>query len=422
MELLRPLSRAKKELLESQESLDESLSAAVREIQPDLVAAQEAIGASDNTEENQTVVKDSNVYIPLNTDIDRMAKEQHSLEIKKALNYPRFYKYHDQLKIQVTESEEKAILTFKQILVKTGQIGQYDPEAFSVPKKFDLLKNYFVSGSNDDLYYKSKMTPDLSSDKLVQDLIGKTKIDIVISTNCLIKLAEMQSDFTVGGCIPLIVEQDGSRKVLYFERPLPKERLSAMDKNKIVYDAAFKSICLDWANRHPVSSNPIKCEHNNDWNYHDDENLQYTHWVFGGLSLLIQYQFDSEITNTEKRANLISKLEYKTDDKQEVTTASERVTNWLRSYIGGHSIVIEGKVDVANNSLTSIKKKQMVDIMGDWVPNYESEMLRQTIFSLHRKLKAGNYLLDHKPNDKCFVIYASTDDGTFDLHKKYSEL
>lgn len=67
-----------------------------------------------------------------------------------------------------------------------------------------------------------------------------------------------------------------------------------------------------------------------------------------------------------------------------MTIYAERVMNWLRSYIGGHSIVIEGTIDVVNNSLVHIEKKEMVDIMEDWMPDRESEMLRQALSNLYK--------------------------------------
>lgn len=181
-----------------------------------------------------------------------------------------------------------------------------------MPKRIDLLKNYFITGYNNDTYYKRKMLPNLSNDELVQSLLKQTKCDIVISISCLLKLAEMQNNLSVSGSIPLIVKQEGEskchslkydelillEKTLYFDSPLPKDILTVEEKNKMVYSVAFKSSCLDWSNRRAISSSSKQNKQTADnWNYDDDENLQYTHWTFGDLDLLIRYQSDGDVTN-----------------------------------------------------------------------------------------------------------------------------
>ncbi|KAG1183821.1 hypothetical protein G6F36_008160 [Rhizopus arrhizus] len=101
--------------------------------------------------------------------------------------------------------------------------------------------------------------------------------------------------------------------------------------------------------------------------------------------------------------------------------------NWLRSYIGGHSMLIEGRIDVVNNRLIRVVKKQMLDIMGDhWRPIEESEMLRHTFSHLHRTLEPGNYLLYRRAEEKNFLLYSSVDEHPkqnsaeiIDLQEKY---
>lgn len=133
-----------------------------------------------------------------------------------------------------------------------------------------------------------------------------------------------------------------------------------------------------------------------------------------------------------------------------MVTPAERAMNWLRSYIGGHSIVMEGRIDLVNNRLVRVDKKQMIDIMGDrWQPIGESELIRQTfinlqkycmlnalchinnsshLFVFYRILEPGQYLLHHKPGDRNFLIYQSidgqvneNDSSIIDLHEKYGD-
>lgn len=83
---------------------------------------------------------------------------------------------------------------------------------------------------------------------------------------------------------------------------------------------------------------------------------------------------------------MTSKLDYQiSDGREEITTPNERSANWLRSYIGGHATVLEGRIDVVNNRLLRVDRKEMVDIMGgQWRPMLESELLRHTFSKLHK--------------------------------------
>lgn len=83
---------------------------------------------------------------------------------------------------------------------------------------------------------------------------------------------------------------------------------------------------------------------------------------------------------------LTSKLDYQiSEGREEIITPKERSANWLRSYIGGHATVIEGRVDVVNNRLLRVERKKMVDIMGgQWRPMLESELLRHTFSQLYK--------------------------------------
>jgi hypothetical protein len=70
---------------------------------------------------------------------------------------------------------------------------------------------------------------------------------------------------------------------------------------------------------------------------------------------------------------------------EEIVTSSDRTRNWLKSYIGGHAMVLEGRIDVVNNRLVRVDRKEMIDIMGPrWRPMLESELLRHVFTKLHK--------------------------------------
>lgn len=97
--------------------------------------------------------------------------------------------------------------------------------------------------------------------------------------------------------------------------------------------------------------------------------------------------------------------------REEIIAPIERSRNWLRSYVGGHATVIEGRIDVVNNRLVRIDRKEMVDIMGgQWRPMLESELLRHTFSKLRKMLLApGNYILQHKKDDRNFLIFQASE-------------
>lgn len=198
---------------------------------------------------------------------------------------------------------------------------------FESPRRMDIFKHYIDTGKTyeDDIaygtYYKKKMPPNLSDDRIVHDIIKHTRFEVVISSSSLLKLVEIQNDLSTSTYIPLTVKQENDckftlsctpsygilisvvDKTLIFDRPLPKEALTKREMNKIVYDLAFKSLCLDWAKRHPISSTS-KSNINNpateDWDYNNDENLQYNHWTFGeDLNILIRHQSDGELSSVK---------------------------------------------------------------------------------------------------------------------------
>lgn len=108
--------------------------------------------------------------------------------------------------------------------------------------------------------------------------------------------------------------------------------------------------------------------------------------------------------------------------------------------------MLEGRIDVLKNRLVRVDQKQMKDIMSDnWKPTYESEMLRHTFLRLQkyvclcvlssivgydiltffrRILVPGNYILQHKPGDRNFIVYQGTNEmesasTSIDLYSKY---
>jgi hypothetical protein len=88
-------------------------------------------------------------------------------------------------------------------------------------------------------------------------------------------------------------------KTVYFDRPLPKDVSTARERNKLVYDVAFKSLCLDWSKRHAISSSSKQHASTPEWDYNNDENLQYNHWTFGDLNILIRNQSDGDVFNVK---------------------------------------------------------------------------------------------------------------------------
>lgn len=80
-----------------------------------------------------------------------------------------------------------------------------------------------------------------------------------------------------------------------FDRPLPREEMTARERNKLIYDIAFKSLCLDWPNRHDIASITKETENTES---NQDENLQYNMWKFGEMNILIRHQIDGELVET----------------------------------------------------------------------------------------------------------------------------
>ncbi|KAI8049990.1 hypothetical protein BDF21DRAFT_351199 [Thamnidium elegans] len=300
------------------------------------------------------------------------------------------------------------------------------------PRRLDLFKKYIftppkesdeidIEEEDDDddngLYYKKKLPPSVSEDKNITQLIQNNEADIVISSECLIAIVELVHDISLDLYIPIKVVEKDNRKTLIFDRPLPREEMTAREKNKLVYDVVFKSLCLDWPNRHDISLVP---EGNIDKQNDQEENLQYNMWTFGDMNILIRHQVDGELIENvtkkpgskDRRVYLTSKLDYQIHQgREEITTAAERSTNWLRSYVGGHATVLEGRIDVVNNRLVRVDRKEMVDIMGgQWRPMLESELLRYTFSKLHKMLLTpGNYLLQHKKDDRNFLIFQAAE-------------
>lgn len=83
-------------------------------------------------------------------------------------------------------------------------------------------------------------------------------------------------------------------RTLIVDRPLPREEMTARERNQIVYDLAFKSLCLDWKKNHDIK--PVM-DGREGKECVDDENLQYNLWTFGDMNILIRHQADGEIPN-----------------------------------------------------------------------------------------------------------------------------
>lgn len=159
--------------------------------------------------------------------------------------------------------------------------------------------------TNDDdseEHYKKKLPPNLSTDPVIPSLLTQdtnNKPDIMISSECLVSFVEMFNDLSKDICIPIVVTDE---KTIIFDNPLPKETLTARERNKIVYDWVFKSFCLDWKKRKLVTPIQLKTDTPQNklktddltWDNELDENLQYNMWAFGDVKILIRHQMDGD--------------------------------------------------------------------------------------------------------------------------------
>ncbi|KAL0139087.1 hypothetical protein V8B55DRAFT_1520595 [Mucor lusitanicus] len=396
----------------------------------------------------------SGSYNTLDPKVDKLVKEVYALEKKRIHAYPQFYKYFNMVEMAPNATSDAPILAFKKCLYMQGQIAPCNPKMYDSPRNMNLFRKYLVNNaaSPDEeeehiQYYKKKLLPAIVADPIIPNLIKDTRPDVVVSAECLTALVEMIHSVSSDVSIPISVMQSGAdKKVLVMDRPFPRDALTARAKNKIVYDLAFKSLCLDWKKKHSISANASRPpspnnyaaaaaaatdKAENDENSTElDENLQYNLWSFGDMDIVIRHQADGELIvggTKERRVCLTTKLDYQIQPNgfEEILTPSERASQWIQSYIGGHAFVLEGRIDVLKNRLVRVDQKQMKDIMSDnWKPTYESEMLRHTFLRLQKMLVPGNYILQHKPGDRNFIIYQSTEklesaSAGIDLHSKY---
>ncbi|KAI8365268.1 uncharacterized protein BYT42DRAFT_596057 [Radiomyces spectabilis] len=188
-----------------------------------------------------------------------------------------------------------------------------------------------------------------------------------------------------------------TEKIVYFDRPAPRGALSARERNQLIYEMTFKSLCLDWKNKQRIRNSATTTATTEDatsqsssmtaaetsstdgvaWSPDEDENLIYNMWSFGPLNILIRHQADAYYLS-HRRICLSAKLDYQiAHHVDESITATERAHNWLRSYIAGHAMIMEGRIDVPNQTLVRVDKRHMRDIMGDkWQPIHESQLIR----------------------------------------------
>ncbi|KAL9542477.1 hypothetical protein MBANPS3_008593 [Mucor bainieri] len=396
-------------------------------------------------------VMESGSYDTLDPKVEKLVKEMYELEKKRVHAYPQFYKYFNMVEMAPNATSDAPILAFKKCLHMQGQIAPCNPKMYDSPRNMNLFRKYLVNNeaSPDEeeehiQYYKKKLLPAIVIDPIIPSLIKDTCPDVVVSAECLTALVEMIHSISSDVSIPISVIQSGNdKKVLVMDRPFPRDSLTARAKNKIVYDLAFKSLCLDWKKKHFISTNAsrppspnnyataasINKPENDECNTDLDENLQYNLWSFGDMNIVIRHQADGELIGgaRERRVCLTTKLDYQIQPNgfEEILTPSERASQWIQSYIGGHAFVLEGRIDVLKNRLVRVDQKQMKDIMSDnWKPTYESEMLRHTFLRLQKMLVPGNYILQHKPGDRNFIIYQGTDkmesaSTGIDLYSKY---
>ncbi|KAI8332193.1 hypothetical protein BD560DRAFT_457007 [Blakeslea trispora] len=189
-------------------------------------------------------------------------------------------------------------------------------------------------------------------------------------------------------CMPLevIAHPDGKRTIC-FDHAFPRQTINARDIYQCVFDAAFKSMNLDWKNRHDIV--PSKDEQKDKQeDEKEDENLQYNTWTFGDLNILIRHQADAEMQNKEKQVMekvlMDVKLDYFSHSLKEVVLPVERAVQWFRSYIHGHAPTLLARVHVPSHSVVSVEHKTMVDIMGkEWQPRFETNVLMHLFTHLH---------------------------------------
>lgn len=212
-------------------------------------------------------------------------------------------------------TSEAPILAFKKCLFTQGQIAPCNPKMYDSSRNMNLFRKYLVNNANSPdeeeehiQYYKKKLLPAIVVDPIIPNLIKDTRPDVVVSSECLTAMVEMIHSISSDICIPItVMKAGGDKKVLVLDRPFPKDALTARQKNKLVYDLAFKSLCLDWKKKHTISANQSRPpspnnygaaaadETNDDWNKELDENLQYNLWSFGDMNIIIRHQADGDL-------------------------------------------------------------------------------------------------------------------------------
>ncbi|KAI8065950.1 hypothetical protein BC940DRAFT_240615 [Gongronella butleri] len=227
---------------------------------------------------------------------------------------------------------------------------------------------------------------------MANDISENETLHIVASLESLVPLVELASSLGTTFRIPLRVAQHGDHTTLFFDAPVPNHTWSAKQRNQLVFDWAWKAAVLNWPQAISVDTKLTQTQDDtttdSEWHHDTDENHTYNMWRFGDMNVLIRHQVDGFLSadGGKRHCMMSTKLDYQHQNgTDEVTTATERAVNWLRSFVAGHAIVLEARVDVPNGRVYHVHKKNMADIMGDkWRPMQESNMLHYLFHQLHR--------------------------------------
>ncbi|KAL7319514.1 hypothetical protein PS15m_002644 [Mucor circinelloides] len=274
-------------------------------------------------------VIESGAYNTLDPKVEKLVRELYELEKKRVYAYPQFYKYFNIVEMSPNATSDAPILAFKKCLYMQGQIAPCNPKMYDSPRNMNLFRKYLVNNATSPdeeeehiQYYKKKLLPAIVVDPIIPNLIKDTRPDVVVSAECLTALVEMIHSISSDISIPISVMKSGAdRKVLVMDQPFPRDSLTARAKNKIVYDLAFKSLCLDWKKKHPISANLSRPPSPNNYataastskvdndegNTELDENLQYNLWSFGDMNIVIRHQADGELVGVSEDCRISKK-------------------------------------------------------------------------------------------------------------------
>ncbi|KAG2173200.1 hypothetical protein INT43_004574 [Umbelopsis isabellina] len=401
--------------------------------------------------------------------VSRILQQHYALEREKVFHYPATYEYHSTVNVfaKVLTGHEP-ILSDMHLL--QGQRSAYRcdvPAKLPMPISFNEV--HFAPRSSDKASSYIE-TPHISliKDSRIPSMVFNNSVDVVATLDCLSYIVALEKDRERDLEIPLTIKytqesqgagMDTQIKTVFLDDPLTEPVLDIRQSTEIVYDAVFKSIILDYSQKHQFDAND---EHDKDKK--DDftevdpksplshaieqplpstgkhrkeaealmkyEHMNYNVWKFGDLKLLVRAHTNGCIKDHRKNGsdmkiiNMKAKVDFQLHSGyKENMTAGERAKSWMTSYLQGHAPLLEGRIDPITNQLTRIERKEMKDIMGDrWRPVQESEMLRQLLIKL-RGLDTGSYLLRYSKKSHLINIWKHNahEAKGYNLHERYQE-